>query len=542
MPTFTALSAGDKYTCGVATGRRASCWGAGYEGQLGTSERPGVCDDAVISRGACARIPVPVAGEHSFIAISAAEDHACAIDDEGVAWCWGDNNKSELGVKGMLDGCSLLLSSAQLPATPCSRTPVQVPASVPFTSIAAGQYGTCALDDDGRPWCWGWTGDVTGPLEVDIGGRRLTTLSMGENHACGLTASGAAACWDWPEVRETGFAAPTDTAVWTSIAVAAAHQCALDLNGAAWCWGNDADGALGIGGSDHRKFDEIARAPVAGGHRFQSIAVSTTRTCAIDLEGALYCWGYLPEANQPDRCLDSNGSSDMQHCTASPVRVQAPMTFKSIALGESHRCAIATTGITYCWGKNDWGELGDGTTSTSNETVAVVGHELPAWRKAIVAAQDAKTRFIAHNGLRWVLALAILVALGVLIARWWRSGVPYSAAAGASSRTGWPATPRSAHVVGLVSIACAVAGWGMLWMTFASIRGNHGHDDVALGMAMLAVLVGGGIALVAALIGTVVSAIALRRHRSVPTLRIGLALSSITAIVIAGGAVRLFML
>ena len=539
---FGTLTAGDKYTCGLSSGGRAYCWGADYLGQLGIGVAPSKCGDLVVSPGMCARAPVPVAGDHQFVALSAAKDHACAIDVDGEAYCWGASSRQRAEGQ-VLDGCDIEGPDlGKIAGMPCSLTPVKVLSSASFTAIAAGLYGTCALDDRGRAWCWGLTGDATEPTEVPLDGKRLTSLSMAENRGCGLATDSSAVCWDWPEVQEKGYTTPTDTMKWVVLAVAKAHACAVDASGRAWCWGNDADGALGTSDPHHRKFDESPPAPVAGDHRFRSIAVSTTRSCAIELNGAMYCWGYVPEVPQHDRCLDSNGLSDMQHCTASPVLVHPGTQFRLVALGENHQCAIAATGAAYCWGANDWGELGNGTRRESTKLLAVADHELSPSELRMIDVRERVTWLVVRGGIALLVLVALgwpLYRLGLIALAWWRRGAQTPRAIGVAGLGGWPGSEDSARAAGLVSIVAVLLGWGAIASAFSSVAGNHSHDEVSGGLAVLAILMAGGIAIVAALVGGILALVTLRNYRATQRARVGLTLAATTLVVLGGMWVRL---
>ncbi|HEX5435707.1 MAG TPA: Ig-like domain-containing protein [Gemmatimonadaceae bacterium] len=83
---FTAITAGDGYTCALTTARAAVCWGRNDYGQLGIG-----------SAGAPVSLPRAVAGSHHFTIISAGRRHACGIDTGGVAYCWGSDVYGALG-------------------------------------------------------------------------------------------------------------------------------------------------------------------------------------------------------------------------------------------------------------------------------------------------------------------------------------------------------------------------------------------------------------------------------------------------------------
>jgi alpha-tubulin suppressor-like RCC1 family protein len=98
-------------------------------------------------------------------------------------------------------------------------------------------------------------------------------------------------------------------------------------------------------------------------------------TCGLTMGGAVYCWGanrlgQLGTNAAIDIC--SFGGNDFP-CTSVPVLVAGGIDFVSLATGNEFACGVARDGAAYCWGRNEYGQLGDGTTTNSNVPVRVVG-------------------------------------------------------------------------------------------------------------------------------------------------------------------------
>jgi alpha-tubulin suppressor-like RCC1 family protein len=86
---WTALASGWRHACALDAQRHAWCWGSNYAGQLGTGERPA----SIASR----KLPAVVLIETAFVSLAAAGGYTCGLDANGVAYCWGDNGTSQLG-------------------------------------------------------------------------------------------------------------------------------------------------------------------------------------------------------------------------------------------------------------------------------------------------------------------------------------------------------------------------------------------------------------------------------------------------------------
>ena len=151
-----------------------------------------------------------------------------------------------------------------------------------------------------------------------------------------------------------------------------AHTCALTaIPGAAYCWGRGESGQLGVPPpsttcvTDAGPYScSMVPVPVGGGLTFETLAGGGAHTCALTIDGAAYCWGNNAYGQLGD------GSTTNRNV---PVQVAGGLTFASIDAGASHTCALTSAGNTYCWGRNNRGQLGNGTTNGSTVPVAVTG-------------------------------------------------------------------------------------------------------------------------------------------------------------------------
>jgi alpha-tubulin suppressor-like RCC1 family protein len=146
-----------------------------------------------------------------------------------------------------------------------------------------------------------------------------------------------------------------------SITAGTMHACDIASGGIVWCWGlNGAEGR--IGGSQLGA-TVMSNVPVKipGDLRFTQISSFGRHTCGITSAGKAYCWGYNGWGGLGD------ASNVSQRFT--PVAVSGGITFRAISAGADHTCGVATDNRAFCWGNNDWRQLGTGTVFTTSPTL-----------------------------------------------------------------------------------------------------------------------------------------------------------------------------
>jgi len=150
-----------------------------------------------------------------------------------------------------------------------------------------------------------------------------------------------------------------------SISAGTMHACDIASGGIVWCWGlNGAEGRIG---SDQLSSSSMSSTPVKlpGNIRFTQLATFGRHTCALTAEGKAYCWGYNGWG-----ALGGNTNVGQSY---TPVAVAGNLTFRSITAGSDHACAVTLDNIAYCWGNNDWRQLGTGTSTPASSPVNVTG-------------------------------------------------------------------------------------------------------------------------------------------------------------------------
>ena len=363
--TWTDISGGTSFTCGLTVAGVAYCWGRGGGGTLGTGTTAG--QDA----------PTLVAGGMTFSKVSAGGDIACGIAAGGVVYCWGAQNG-----RGVSEG-----------APPQVNVPTLVSGLAQSVAITAGLDHACALETDGIAYCWGQnltgqagtgTGLTRGDPVTVAGARHFAQISAGRLHTCGVTVEGAIYCWGSDKHGQLGNDAsfhclPWDSTVqcsyyplpvsstltFTSVSAGFDHTCALATDGTAWCWGSSATGALGHGPT--AGLDIRTPVVVEGGLHFKAISAGKWFTCGLTTDGQAYCWG----AN--DAYQMGNSTAPLNGAVTSPVPVATSERFVSIDAGEHHTCATTADGVAWCWGTSGLWKPGRGQPGGYDSPVRVPG-------------------------------------------------------------------------------------------------------------------------------------------------------------------------
>jgi alpha-tubulin suppressor-like RCC1 family protein len=308
----------------------------------------------------------------AFVRVATGAGHSCALDDDGVVWCWGRNLEGQLGL-GDTEGVDVF-------------APMAIESDVTFVSIGAGEFHTCALDDTGAAYCWGanvegQVGDGTFeardvPVPV-AGGHVFTGLAVGGSHTCGIVSSTEGYCWGDDSFGQLGNASSgssnvpveimralenDDVIQLATITAGGGHTCVLDDTAAPFCWGNNGTGQLGDGGTTS---SEVPVA-VSGGGAFDFVAVTagTSHTCAT-AGGQADCWGF----NLFGQLGDGTNVDKLEPGAPGVLGVE----LAALSAGADHTCGLDPDGVAYCWGFNTDGRLGDGTETDRNQPTPVSG-------------------------------------------------------------------------------------------------------------------------------------------------------------------------
>jgi alpha-tubulin suppressor-like RCC1 family protein len=213
----------------------------------------------------------------------------------------------------------------------------------------------------------------TGSLTVY--GATFAELAIGPKHACARTANNLLYCWgshasgmlgqvartevclDSLECLSSPLLSPT-TPTFVQVASGNANTCGRTATGEVHCWGSNKGQVLRTSSEVCSDGDLCSRAPVKveGAPSFAWVGVGAEHFCGLSADGTAFCWG--------KNDFGQLGLGTTAQCVQSPCRQPAPVAgglkFRSLALGEVHTCGITTAGQSYCWGWNFHGQLGSG--------------------------------------------------------------------------------------------------------------------------------------------------------------------------------------
>jgi alpha-tubulin suppressor-like RCC1 family protein len=335
-----AIALGESHSCAILDNGRVRCWGYAADGRLGYGNEDNIGDGELPS----AVGPVDLGAGRRAVAITAGEEHTCAILDDGKVRCWGSGDSGRLGY-GNLDNVGDT-------ETPGSVGPVFLGTGRKARAIGAGGYHTCALLDNGRVRCWG---------DANVGQLGSGNMNdIGDNETPGSVAP-----------VSLGRKA-------IAIAVGEFSSCAILDNGKVRCWGEASSGQLGLGNQNHIGDNELPTSvPPVGlgaGRRAIAVAVGYDSACVLLDSNRVRCWGYGGSGNLGYGATDDIGDNELPTVVGT-VNLGPGRSARAIAVGWEHTCALLDNGRLRCWGDALRGELGYGNTTRigDNETPNTAG-------------------------------------------------------------------------------------------------------------------------------------------------------------------------
>ncbi len=269
---------------------------------------------------------------------------------------------------------------ASAESTPCLSGPL----SARTQKFSAGEYNGCYIGNDNRVYCWGsgaygalaQGGSTTAskvPIAIGGGINDWISISTGWRHACGIRANGHLYCWgrNWDGQlgigtttgviggpASVGVHSPTETSgascSWSQVSASSSVTCGIQTDGRLYCWGRDSDSNMIVEPTE-----------VSGGHTdwiyVDSRSAGGCGIRGIGGAGSAYCWGNNPEGELGDG-TNTNSTTPVLVKDTTGSSSYNDWTMIGTEGLEAAVCGIRSNGTAYCWGGNQRGQLGYGTT------------------------------------------------------------------------------------------------------------------------------------------------------------------------------------
>jgi alpha-tubulin suppressor-like RCC1 family protein len=213
----------------------------------------------------------------------------------------------------------------------------------------------------------------------------ITAISAGDLHTCARRADATAWCWGDDEFGQLGDRTTGDPATHlrleavqvrrgggfltgvTAISAGGDHSCARRADATAWCWGDDQFGQLGDGTTgDPVTHLRLSPVQIRRGGGFltgvSAVNAGDVHSCARTADRTAWCWG----DDESGQLGDGTTGEPATHLRLKAVQVRRGGGFltgvSEVSAGDQHTCARGADGTAWCWGDDLYGQIGDGTT------------------------------------------------------------------------------------------------------------------------------------------------------------------------------------
>ena len=379
-----AVTAGVNHTCALLDDANVRCWGLGTFGRLGYANTDTIGDTE--TPGSVG--PVVLGAGRTAVAITAGDEHSCALLDDANVRCWGFGGNGALGYANA--------DTIGDTETPGSVGPVVLGAGRTAVAVTAGSDHTCALLDDANVRCWGFGGNgalgyanaenigdnetpgSVGPVGLGLPPANADLVTSDGNHTCAVFDDGTVRCWGASGFGQLGYAntstigdnetpgsvGPVDLGVGrTAVAVTAGglHTCALLDDATVRCWGLGASGQLGYANTstigDNETPGSVGPVDLGAGRTAVSITAGGSHTCALLDNATVRCWGSGFNGKLGYANTDTIGDDETPG-SVGPVNLGVGRTAVAVTAGTDHTCALLDNATVRCWGTGGDGQLG----------------------------------------------------------------------------------------------------------------------------------------------------------------------------------------
>ena len=379
-PTFHKIAAEGTHTCALVNSKsnNVKCWGYYFVGDnrsndLKKTEEYVKVTETTVSALNTAKsklrsslreyflryspITIDLGLDTYGVQISVGSDHNCVMTNFKELKCWGNNEYGQLG-----DG-----------TTKYHASPIDIDFGDGLFAklIELGNYHSCAILNDNGLKCWGrndsgQVGDGSrtnqkNPIPVNVGNNEhAIQMSLSFQHSCVITNEHNLKCWGSNQYGQIGdlsierFMTPTLVHLAkdvTAIQVAISHEqfCAISNVNNLYCWGKGV-----ISDNDNNIVTMKPKLIDLGSDDVEArdVAVGFWHSCVMTNDNKMKCWGSNKFGQLGDGSIETRQ-------TPTVIDLHSNLRLHSMALGGAHTCAITAKEELYCWGQNNYGQIGD---------------------------------------------------------------------------------------------------------------------------------------------------------------------------------------
>ncbi len=347
------ISGGDWHTLAIKSDGTLWAWGLNDYGQLG--------DGTTVNRNS----PVQIGTETNWVSVSGGGRHTIAIKIDGTLWAWGRNTYGQLG-----DG-----------TTTDRHIPIQENThGTNWISMTTGFDHIVAIKTNGTLWSWGRNtygqlGDGTTtdrhiPIQESTAATDWDSVASGGWHTVAIKTDGTLWAWGRNTYGQLGNgttnnkSSPTKLGTdtdWRSASASDYHTVATKIGGTLWALGRNHFGQLGDGTTSERHIPTLESTEATN---WANVSASDYHTIVIQTDGTLWAWGQNTYGQLGDDTTDHHYDPTQEFTEAED--------WSSMSTGDYHTIAIKSNGTLWAWGRNTYGQLGDGTTTVRHVPTQII--------------------------------------------------------------------------------------------------------------------------------------------------------------------------
>ena len=289
-----------------------------------------------------------------WMRVAVGEQHACAIDEQLDLFCFGRDDRGQLGDGG--DNVA-------------SKEPVLVDSTQKWIDAFVSTNRTCALDTERALWCWGdndqgifnegGASTLTTPLLVETFGKRVLEADIASAFMCYLNSLDEIIC------QRRGISSAASNAFqnlttedspvgWSSVRVQYGVACALSTRGKAYCVGSNQHAMVGatdnMGKVLATRGSVYALSPLDVSGTVTRMDIGPEHGC-LTTGDDVRCWGDSTFGRLGNGAVGLSGADGLEQIVSDGITIDPPKEVESLALSDEYGCVIVGDGI-QCFGVN----------------------------------------------------------------------------------------------------------------------------------------------------------------------------------------------